>query len=274
MSQSVVDVRAQLPVRLPIQHAEENALQASLCDVKLLGWGKERRKSQSSCISLRCVDATEKFPSASSRLTYCAVSCPFCQAHGVLAHLCSFSLSELSQAGHGGAAQQQMGAGQVDLRRTGQRALRWRRNTAAVVLPRSVRGLTQRQGTRLDRLTWRGANMCSCWRQEMAAACTSESEWSCIMAQPTRQDERMVEIVAPFPASQWCVLKGGASGTLTSFIGWQKMFLRVLGCFTSSKMLFCHLLAKRRPAQLLSNGSHRREMDTNRAAVHDFVFTL
>lgn len=46
----------------------------------------------------------------------------------------------------------------------------------------------------------------------------------------------MVEIVAPFPASQWSVLKGGASGTLTSFIGWQKMFLRVLGCFTSSKM--------------------------------------
>lgn len=41
VSQSVVDVRAQLPVRLPIQHAEENALQASLCDVKILGWGSE-----------------------------------------------------------------------------------------------------------------------------------------------------------------------------------------------------------------------------------------
>lgn len=44
--------------------------------------------------------------------------------------------------------------------------------------------------------------MCSCCRHEMAAACTRESEWSCIIAQPTRQDERMVEIVAPFPASQ------------------------------------------------------------------------
>lgn len=41
--------------------------------------------------------------------------------------------------------------------------------------------------------------MCSCCRHEMAAACTRESEWSCMMAQPTRQDERMVEIVAPFP---------------------------------------------------------------------------
>ena len=36
----------------------------------------------------------------------------------------------------------------------------------------------------------------------MAAACTSESEWSCMMAQPTRHDERMVEIVAPFPGKQ------------------------------------------------------------------------
>lgn len=42
----------------------------------------------------------------------------------------------------------------------------------------------------------------------MAAACTRESEWSCIMAQPTRQDERMVEIVAPFPAAKLGVLKG------------------------------------------------------------------
>lgn len=86
----------------------------------------------------------------------------------------------------------------------------------------------------------------------------------------------MVEIVAPFPASQWSVLKGGASGTLTSFIGWQKMFLRVLGCFTSSKMLFCHLLAKRRPAQLLSNGSHRRERwtVTERLYMILFVFTI
>lgn len=155
---------------------------------------------------------TKNSTSATSRRTYCgvlAVSCPLCQAHGVLADLRSFSLSELSQTGHGGTPQQQMGAGQVDLRRTGQRGLRSSRDTAAVVLSRSVCGLTQRQGTRLDRLTWRGANMCSCWRHEMAAACTRESEWSCIMAQPTRQDERMVEIVAPFPASQWSVLKEG-----------------------------------------------------------------
>lgn len=41
--------------------------------------------------------------------------------------------------------------------------------------------------------------MCSCCRHEMAAAWTKESEWSCIMAQPTRQDERMVEMVALFP---------------------------------------------------------------------------
>lgn len=41
--------------------------------------------------------------------------------------------------------------------------------------------------------------MCNCCKQEMAAACTRESEWSCIMAQPTRQEERMVEMVAPFP---------------------------------------------------------------------------
>lgn len=59
--------------------------------------------------------------------------------------------------------------------------------------------LTHRLGTRLERLTCRGANMWSCWRQEMAAACTSESEWSWVMAQPTRQDERMVAMVAPVP---------------------------------------------------------------------------
>ncbi|KAF3842289.1 hypothetical protein F7725_024240 [Dissostichus mawsoni] len=87
------------------------------------------------------------------------------------------SLSELPQTGHGSAAQQQVRAAQVHLQGSH----------------------STRQGTRLDRLTWRGANMCSCCKQDMAAACTRESEWSCIMAQPTRQDERMVEIVAPFP---------------------------------------------------------------------------
>lgn len=66
--------------------------------------------------------------------------------------------------------------------------------------------LTQRHGTRLDRFTWRGANICNCCKHEMAAACTRESEWSCIMAQPTRQDERIVEIVAPFPTKQKCKL--------------------------------------------------------------------
>lgn len=59
--------------------------------------------------------------------------------------------------------------------------------------------LTQRLGTRLDRLTCRGANIWSCWRQDMAAACTSESEWSCVIAHPTKQEERIVEIVAPLP---------------------------------------------------------------------------
>lgn len=60
--------------------------------------------------------------------------------------------------------------------------------------------LTQRLGTRLERLTCRGANMWSCWRQDIAAAWTRESEWSWVIAQPTKQDERIVEIVAPFPS--------------------------------------------------------------------------
>lgn len=59
--------------------------------------------------------------------------------------------------------------------------------------------LTQRLGTRLDKLTCRGANIWSCWRQDMAAAWTSESEWSCVIAHPTKQEERIVEIVAPLP---------------------------------------------------------------------------
>lgn len=59
--------------------------------------------------------------------------------------------------------------------------------------------LTQRLGTRLDRLTCRGANIWSCWRQDMAAAWTRESEWSCVIAHPTKQEERIVEIVAPLP---------------------------------------------------------------------------
>lgn len=59
--------------------------------------------------------------------------------------------------------------------------------------------LTQRLGTRLDRLTCRGANIWSCWRQDIAAAWTSESEWSCVIAHPTKQEERIVEIVAPLP---------------------------------------------------------------------------
>uniref|UniRef100_A0A6B0V0P0 Putative secreted protein n=1 Tax=Ixodes ricinus TaxID=34613 RepID=A0A6B0V0P0_IXORI len=33
----------------------------------------------------------------------------------------------------------------------------------------------QSTGTREDKLTWRGANMCSCWRQEMASVCTRAS---------------------------------------------------------------------------------------------------
>lgn len=204
-----MDVRAQLPVGLPVQHAEENALQACLCDVKILGWvggcGVKRRVR---VLHFTGVCAPKML---SPTLTYrgiFAVSSSLGQAHGVLTDLCSFSLSELSQAGHSSAAQQQMGAGQVDLRRTGQRELGLRPDRAAVLLPGSIGSLTQRQGTRLDRLTWRGANMCSCWRHEMAAACTRESEWSCIMAQPTRQDERMVEIVAPFPAAKFGVLKG------------------------------------------------------------------
>lgn len=35
VSQSVMDVRAQLPVCLPIQHAEQNALQTGLGDVQI-----------------------------------------------------------------------------------------------------------------------------------------------------------------------------------------------------------------------------------------------
>lgn len=49
--------------------------------------------------------------------------------------------------------------------------------------------------------------MCSCCKQEMAAAWTRESELSCMMAQPTRQDERMVETVAPFPNNQIELMK-------------------------------------------------------------------
>ena len=36
----------------------------------------------------------------------------------------------------------------------------------------------------------------------MAAAGTRESEWSWVIAQPTKQEERIVEIVAPFPKSK------------------------------------------------------------------------
>lgn len=36
----------------------------------------------------------------------------------------------------------------------------------------------------------------------MAAAWTRESEWSWVIAQPTKQEERIVEIVAPFPKSK------------------------------------------------------------------------
>lgn len=36
----------------------------------------------------------------------------------------------------------------------------------------------------------------------MAAAWTRESEWSWVIAQPTKQEERIVEIVAPFPRSK------------------------------------------------------------------------
>lgn len=36
----------------------------------------------------------------------------------------------------------------------------------------------------------------------MAAAWTRESEWSWVIAQPTKQEERIVEIVAPFPSSK------------------------------------------------------------------------
>ena len=38
VAQGVMDVSAQLPVRLPIQHAEQNPLQACLADVKI--WTK------------------------------------------------------------------------------------------------------------------------------------------------------------------------------------------------------------------------------------------
>lgn len=36
----------------------------------------------------------------------------------------------------------------------------------------------------------------------MAAAWTRESEWSWVIAQPTKQEERIVEIAAPFPSSK------------------------------------------------------------------------
>lgn len=39
VAQCVMDVRTQLPIRLPIQHAKQNALQSSFCDVQI--WARD-----------------------------------------------------------------------------------------------------------------------------------------------------------------------------------------------------------------------------------------
>lgn len=59
--------------------------------------------------------------------------------------------------------------------------------------------LTQSLGTRVDKLTCRGANRCSCCRQEVASAWTSGSWWSCIIAQAHRNELRVMHTDAVFP---------------------------------------------------------------------------
>ena len=61
--------------------------------------------------------------------------------------------------------------------------------------------LTHRCGTRVVRLTWRGAKRWSCWRQEIASAWTIESGWSCMMAQHTRHDSLAVATALVLPSN-------------------------------------------------------------------------
>ena len=62
--------------------------------------------------------------------------------------------------------------------------------------------LTQSVGTSVERLTCLGANMCSCWRQAMAAARTWPSVWSSITAHAHRRDERAAAIELLLPAGR------------------------------------------------------------------------
>lgn len=61
--------------------------------------------------------------------------------------------------------------------------------------------LTQRVGTREERLTWRGANKWSCCKQAVASAWTNGSWWSCITAQAHKKDDRAMQIDVVLPAN-------------------------------------------------------------------------
>jgi hypothetical protein len=77
-------------------------------------------------------------------------------------------------------------------------------STSSVWLPHAVSQLhycqlTHSVGTRDDRLTWRGANKCSCCKQDVASAWTSGSWWSCMMAHAHRKDDRAMQTDVVFP---------------------------------------------------------------------------
>lgn len=63
------------------------------------------------------------------------VSCSSGQAHRVLADLCSFSLCKLSQTGHSGTPQQQVGTGQMNLRSTAKQQNRFQHQDKVEALP-------------------------------------------------------------------------------------------------------------------------------------------
>lgn len=67
--------------------------------------------------------------------------------------------------------------------------------------------LTQRVGTSDERLTWRGANRWSCWRQDVASACTSGSWCSCMIAQAQRNELRAMHTEAVLPVYKTIITK-------------------------------------------------------------------
>lgn len=228
-------------------------------------------------VSRQGVSAHLKSSKWVSILTYCgifAVSCSLCQTHGVLADLRGFSLSELPQAGHGGTAQQQMGAGQVNLNRKVQW---WSQTSWDSVLFFLFFSLCK-QSRPYAETGHKAGQVDMAWREHVQL----------LQAWDGRCLHEGVGVVLHYgTADQAGGADGGDGGSvsyikkkllsnLSLFSGKQKtfeqllFFLRSFLCFTGVKMLFCHLLAERKIIARVLNNHKVTTTKSNQVVVYKY----